>query len=174
MAVRALEAGLKNARDELDDRLRALADELGVRGGFATSLGEIRDSTTPGKFVYKDTGQLAEWVRDQLPHEYVPAWTETVTVEHPATVRPTVYDTLNQRLYADEDGQVVDQVTGEVLPFAARQRPSRHWSAYLTPQAKAGAREAVLSRLETLVALVTGLELEGVTNGREEAEADRS
>src|SRR3954452_15049451 len=49
MAVRALAYGLEQARGELDDRLRALADDLGVRGGFSTSFGDIRDSVSEAK-----------------------------------------------------------------------------------------------------------------------------
>jgi hypothetical protein len=169
MAVRALAYGLEQARDELDDRLRALADDLGVRGGFSTSFGDIRDSVSEAKIVFKDKAALAEWVKGQLPHEYVEPWAETVTIEHPADVRSTVHETLKKRLYVDDEGAVVDRVTGEVLTFAVHTGPSAHWSACLTPQAKRSAREAILGRLSSLVAIVTGKQLEVGSDGDEEA-----
>lgn len=158
MAVRALEAGLKAARDELDQRLRDVADDLGVRGGFRTSFGDIRDSVTEPSISY-DKARLVEWAKANLPHEYIAPWTETITVEHEADVHQTIYKTLENRLYLDGD-TVVDRMTGENVDFAKVTPERKHWSAYLTHEAKAGARQAIMGRLDALTALVTGRELE--------------
>lgn len=158
MAVKALAAALKAAADVLDDDLDRFVEEQGLvtpGGGppnFRTEFG-LAVSTTRQDQEKWDQAAVVRLATADYPHEVVSAWTETITVDHPATVRETLYPTLRARCTVDGD-DLVDKETGEVLGRLIRGGHS--YSARLTSDAKEQALDAVLNRLATLTAIVAG------------------
>lgn len=145
--AKALSQGLAEVLPRLQQEAEAYADQVGadrLRAGDATVTVARRK---PGVRIVDEAGMLA-WVRDELPHLI----RETIPEPSQRWLR-------QKRLTVSPDGEaVVDQVTGEVLPWAEVTPGSRHLVVRSTEQVKAAAAaaaEQLVSQIPAVASVLT-------------------
>jgi hypothetical protein len=152
MALKALQVGVNAAVEEATREVDALREATSSKS-FDTRFGTLV-LTAPKPTIQFAVVDLHRWVKDNLPHEYIPAHTETVTVEHPASIHPTAEATLRKRCSIAKDGSVVDTETGELIEFASVTQRSPYWTGRLSDETKQEAVETVLSRVDAVTGLM--------------------
>lgn len=143
-ALRALRHGLDAQITQVEERVREFRWHVSAHS-FDTNWARVTFRPNPQKINY-DTDRLLAWASVHMPHEVVPEHTVTI----PATVRPTLYTTLEGRLTVTGAG-VIDTTTGEVVDFATVS-PARRETVVVTiaPDQKQAAVELVAERLSAL------------------------
>jgi hypothetical protein len=119
---------------------------------FASDWGDVTFVGNPAKICYGDPMLLVEWALEHMPHEVVAEHTVTV----PASVRPTLMKTLEDR-WAISGDAVVDTQSGEVIPFARVEAAGPDTVRFtMTRQLKAAAEALIAGRVDALAAAVQG------------------
>lgn len=145
--AKALMQGLFEVMPRLEHEAEAYADQVGadrLRAGDATVTLTRRKSSVR----ITDPNGMLDWVRDELPHlisEFIPEqavrWIRT------------------KRLAVAPDGEtVIDQVTGEILPWAGVAPGSRYLAVRCTEQVKAAAvavAEQLVSQIPAVATVLT-------------------
>lgn len=150
--AKALMQGLFEVMPRLEHEAEAYADQVGadrLRAGDATVTLTRRK---PSVRITDPSGML-DWVRDELPHlisEFIP--------------EQSVRWIRTKRLAVAPDGEtVVDQVTGEILPWAGVAPGSRYLAVRCTEQVKAAAAavaEQLVSQIPAVATVLTPAALE--------------
>ena len=143
--AKALAQGLAEVMPRLQHDAEAYADQVGadrLRAGDTTvTLTQRKPS-----IKIADPNGMLDWVRDELPHlisEFIP--------------EQSVRWIRTKRLAIAPDGEsVIDQVTGEILPWAEATPGSRYLTVRCTEQVKAAA-VAVAEQLVSQIPSVAGV-----------------
>lgn len=150
--AKALMQGLSEVMPRLEHAAEAYADQVGadrLRAGESTVTLATRK---PGIKITDPNGML-DWVRDELPHLIC----ETIPEASVRWLR-------NKRLAVAPDGEsVIDQVTGEILPWAGVAPGSRYLTVRSTEQVKAAAAavaEHLVSQIPAVATVLTPAALE--------------
>lgn len=145
--AKALAQGLSEVLPRLQKNAEAYADQVGadrLRAGDTTVAITTRK---PGIRITDPNGML-DWVRDEFPHLI----RETIPEPSQRWLR-------QKRLTVSPDGEaVVDQVTGEILPWAEVTPGSRHLVVRSTEQVKAAAAaaaEQLVSQIPAVASVLT-------------------
>ena len=145
--AKALMRGLFEVMPRLEHAAEAYADQVGadrLRAGDTT----VTLTTRKPSIRITDPNGMLEWVRDELPHlisEFIP--------------EQSVRWIRAKRLAVAPDGEsVIDQVTGEILPWAGVAPGSRYLTVRSTEQVKAAAvavAEQLVSQIPAMAAVLT-------------------
>lgn len=145
--AKALAQGLAEVMPRLQKNAEAYADQVGadrLRAGDTTVTLTTRK---PGIKITDPNGML-DWVRDELPHLIC----ETIPEASVRWLR-------NKRLAVSPDGEsVIDQVTGEIPPWAEATPGSRYLTVRSTEQVKAAAAavaEQLVSQIPAVATVLT-------------------
>ena len=152
--AKALAQGLAEVLPRLQKNAEAYADQVGadrLRAGDTT----VAITQRKPSIKIADPNGMLDWVRDELPHlisEFIPEqavrWIRT------------------KRLAVAPDGEsVIDQVTGEILPWARVSPGSRYLTVRCTEQVKAAAvsaAEQLVSQIPAVAAVLTPAAIEEV------------
>ena len=152
--AKALAQGLAEVLPRLQKNAEAYADQVGadrLRAGDTTVTLATRK---PGIRIADPNGML-DWVRGELPHLIC----ETIPEASVRWLR-------DKRLAIAPDGEsVIDQVTGEILPWARVSPGSRYLTVRCTEQVKAAAvsaAEQLVSQIPAVAAVLTPAAIEEV------------
>lgn len=145
--AKALMQGLFEVLPRLERNAEIYADQVGadrLRAGDAT----VTLTTRKPSIRITDPNGMLDWVRGELPHlisEFIPE----------ASVRWI----RAKRLAVSPDGEsVIDQVTGEILPWAGVAPGSRYLTVRSTEQVKAAAvavAEQLVSQIPSVATVLT-------------------
>ena len=143
--AKALAQGLAEVLPRLQKNAEAYADQVGadrLRAGDTT----VALTTRKPSIRITDPNGMLDWVRDELPHLIC----ETIPEASARWLR-------DKRLAVSPDGElVIDQVTGEILPWAEVTPGSRYLTVRCTEQVKAAA-VAVAEQLVSQIPSVAGV-----------------
>lgn len=145
--AKALMQGLFEVMPRLEHAAEAYADQVGadrLRAGDSTvTLTQRKPSVK-----ITDPNGMLDWVRDEFPHlisEFIP--------------EQSVRWLRTKRLAVSPDGEsVIDQVTGEILPWAEATPGSRYLTVRSTEQVKAAAvavAEQLVSQIPAMATVLT-------------------
>lgn len=150
--AKALMQGLSEVMPRLQKNAEAYADQVGadrLRAGDTT----VTLTTRKPSIRITDPSGMLDWVRDELPHLIC----ETIPEASVRWLR-------DKRLAVAPDGEsVIDQVTGEILPWAEATPGSRYLTVRSTEQVKAAAvavAEQLVSQIPAMAAVLTPAALE--------------
>ena len=150
--AKALAQGLAEVLPRLQRDAEAYADQVGadrLRAGDTTVTLTARK---PSIRITDPSGML-DWARDELPHLIC----ETIPEASVRWIR-------TKRLAVSPDGEsVIDQVTGEILPWAGAASGSRYLTVRCTEQVKAAAvavAEQLVSQIPAVAAVLTPAAIE--------------
>lgn len=150
--AKALAQGLAEVLPRLEHAAETYADQVGadrLRAGDTTVTLTTRK---PGIKITDPNGML-DWARDELPHLIC----ETIPEASLRWLR-------NKRLAVTPDGEsVIDQVTGEILPWAEVTPGSRYLAVRCTEQVKDAAvavAEQLVSQIPSVASVLTPAALE--------------
>lgn len=152
--AKALMQGLFEVMPRLEHAAEAYADQVGadrLRAGDTT----VTLTTRKPSIKIADPNGMLDWVRDELPHLIC----ETIPEQSVRWIRA-------KRLAVSPDGEsVIDQVTGEILPWAEVAPGSRYLTVRSTEQVKAAAvavAEQLVSQIPSVASVLTPAALEEV------------
>jgi hypothetical protein len=146
--VRALIFGLTESLQGLQDDVARYRSETRAKG-FETDWGAVSFRKNPPKIKFNS--KLLAWAEENMPHEVIPDHVETI----PASVRPSLYKTLEERLAVDGDS-VVDTQTGEVVDFATVEPGKPDSVVFTMPNPKKAEAVALVGeRIEAVAAAIT-------------------
>ena len=152
--AKALMQGLFEVMPRLEHAAEAYADQVGadrLRAGDAT----VTLTTRKPSIRITDPNGMLDWVRDELPHLIC----ETIPEASVRWIR-------TKRLAIAPDGEsVIDQATGEFLPWARVAPGSRYLAVRCTEQVKAAAvsaAEQLVSQIPAVAAVLTPAAIEEV------------
>lgn len=150
--AKALMQGLFEVMPRLEHAAEAYADQVGadrLRAGDAT----VTLTTRKPSVRITDPSGMLDWVRDEFPHLIC----ETIPEQSVRWIRA-------KRLAVSPDGEsVIDQVTGEILPWAEVAPGSRYLTVRATEQVKAAAvavAEQLVSQIPSVASVLTPAALE--------------
>lgn len=153
--AKALAQGLSEVMPRLQKNAEAYADQVGAD---RLRVGDTTVTLTQRKPSIRitDPSGMLDWVRDELPHLIC----ETLPEASLRWLR-------DKRLAVAPDGEsVIDQVTGEILPWAGVAPGSRYLTVRSTEQVKAAAAavaEQLVSQIPAVATVLTPAALlEGV------------
>ncbi len=145
--AKALMQGLSEVLPRLQENAEAYADRVGadrLRAGDTT----VTLTTRKPSIRITDPAGMLDWVRDELPHLIC----ETIPEQSVRWLR-------DKRLAVSPDGEsVIDQVTGEILPWAGVAPGSRYLAVRCTEQVKAAAvavAEQLVSQIPSVATVLT-------------------
>lgn len=145
--AKALMQGLFEVMPRLEHDAEAYADQVGadrLRAGDTT----VTLTTRKPSIRITDPNGMLDWVRDELPHLIC----ETIPEQSVRWIR-------TKRLAVSPDGEsVIDQITGEILPWARVAPGSRYLTVRCTEQVKAAAvavAEQLVSQIPSVAAVLT-------------------
>lgn len=150
--AKALAQGLAEVLPCLQKDAEAYADQVGADRLRAGDTTVTLTQRKPSVKITDPSGML-DWVRDELPHLIC----ETIPEASVRWLR-------DKRLAVAPDGEsVIDQVTGEILPWAGVAPGSRYLTVRSTEQVKAAAvavAEQLVSQIPAMAAILTPAALE--------------
>ena len=145
--AKALMQGLFEVMPRLEHAAEAYADQVGADRLRAGDTTVTLTQRKPSIRITDPNGML-DWVRDELPHlisEFIP--------------EQSVRWIRTKRLAIAPDGEtVIDQVTGEILPWAGVAPGSRYLAVRCTEQVKAAATataEQLVSQTPSVAGVLT-------------------
>lgn len=152
--AKALMQGLCEVMPRLEHAAETYADQVGADRLRAGDTTVTLTQRKPSIRITDPNGML-DWVRDELPHLI----SETIPEQSVRWIR-------TKRLAVSPDGEsVIDQVTGEILPWAGVAPGSRYLAVRCTEQVKAAAvavAEQLVSQIPSVASVLTPAALEGV------------
>ena len=150
--AKALAQGLAEVLPRLQKNAEAYADQIGADRLRAGDTTVTLTQRKPSVKITDPNGML-DWVRDELPHLIC----ETIPEQSVRWLR-------DKRLAVSPDGEaVIDQVTGEVLPWAEASPGSRYLTVRSTEQVKAAAAavaEQLVSQIPAVATILAPAALE--------------
>lgn len=145
--AKALMQGLSEVLPRLQENAEAYADQVGADRLRAGDTTVTLTQRKPSVKITDPSGML-DWVRDELPHLIC----ETIPEASARWLR-------DKRLAVAPDGEsVIDQVTGEILPWAGVAPGSRYLAVRCTEQVKAAAvavAEQLVSQIPSVATVLT-------------------
>lgn len=150
--AKALAQGLSEVMPRLQKNAEAYADQAGADRLRAGDTTVTLTQRKPSIRITDPSGML-DWVRDELPHLIC----ETLPEASLRWLR-------DKRLAVAPDGEsVIDQVTGEILPWAGVAPGSRYLTVRSTEQVKAAAAavaEQLVSQIPAVATVLTPAAIE--------------
>ena len=150
--AKALMQGLFEVMPRLEHAAEAYADQVGADRLRAGDTTVTLTQRKPSVKITDPNGML-DWVRDELPHLIC----ETIPEQSLRWIR-------TKRLAVSPDGEsVIDQVTGEILPWAEATPGSRYLTVRSTEQVKAAAAavaEQLVSQIPAMATVLTPAAIE--------------
>lgn len=150
--AKALMQGLSEVLPRLQENAEAYADQVGADRLRAGDTTVTLTQRKPSVKITDPSGML-DWARDELPHLIC----ETIPEASVRWLR-------DKRLAVAPDGEsVIDQVTGEILPWAGVAPGSRYLTVRSTEQVKAAAivtAEQLVSQIPAVTTILAPAALE--------------